>query len=129
MVNLGVTLTLPHNDTKNIIKLLNEKKINTIQIMFSKKNITYTEIKKILKITKKFKYVYIHSSYLINIGSELIPIKDCMFNNSINLLTEEIIYSHQLNSCGIIVHLGRNVKKLYDDSIIYKIKSIKSLRL
>jgi deoxyribonuclease IV len=119
MANLGITVSLPDNDTKNIIKLLNEKKINTMQLMFSKKNISSDDIKKILKLTKKFKYVFIHSSYLINIGSELVPINNHMFNNSIDILVEEIKYSEKIKANGIIVHLGKNTKKQYDNSIIY----------
>jgi len=108
-----------NNSSNDINKLLDNKKINAIQIMFSKKHITSDEIKNIHKQIKKFKYSYVHSSFKINIGSELFVTNDGLFNNSINLLVEEILYSNKLNANGIIVHLGKNTRKQYNESIVY----------
>ncbi len=119
MINLGITVDVPNNNIKTIMTLINSKKINSLQMMFTKKNITDKEIKKILKITKKIKYKFIHASYQINIGSESIITENNIYNHSIQLLIDEMNISNKLNVNGIVVHLGKNTQNRYDDLIVY----------
>lgn len=127
-LNLGFCINLPLNinnnmpeydvDNINVIKKLSNK-FNSIQIMFSKNNIKTDDFKNIKKITCLFKNVYIHASYQINIGAELIPTQENLYNISFDLLINEIIYSNKINAKGIVLHIGKNVKNKYDSDIIY----------
>ena len=53
-MNIGISINLP----SNILPTTNN--INSIQIMFSKSNLTINELKDIKKYIKKYKYKYIH---------------------------------------------------------------------
>ena len=127
-IKLGYSIGLPVNSKENYSEYSNEninlikyfaKNFYCVQIMFSKSIITDEELQKINYILKNYKLVYVHASYQINIGSELIPSKKELFNSSLNILLNEIKYAIKINARGIVLHMGKNVKNKYDYSIIY----------
>ena len=117
MIHYGITINYPDTQ-KN--KIYNNKyiktKINTLQILL--KSRILNKINGLNKICKNFKNIYIHSSYQINIGISPIPRFETLFNNSLDILIEEILLSKQLNSKGIIIHIGKNVGNQFNDDII-----------
>ena len=126
-LNLGYAISLPlhknltkqhiiHN-TQTINKL--SKNFNSIQIMFNKTKLNQTELEEISKIIKNYKNIYIHASYQINIGSDLIPTKNELFNIGFDILINEIIYANKINAKAIIIHMGKNVKNKYNPGHIY----------
>jgi len=148
-LNLGYSISLPLNynidipeyaiENKELIKKLSTN-FNSIQIMFTKSKLSSDEIKNIKNIIKYYKNIFVHASYQINIGSELIPTQNELYNSSIDILVNEIIYAYKINSSGIILHMGKNVKKQFDNTIIYnnmvkfiieifnKLKNIKNIK-
>ena len=119
MLNLGYSTNIPinNNDIK-IIKSLS-KTFNSIQIMYSKNNISEEETNIINKILKKYKNIFVHASYQINIGSELIPLETGFYNTSLDSLLEEIIFANKINAKGIVLHMGKNTGKKYNYDHIY----------
>ena len=70
---IKIDLSNPNYSTENISQICKlSKKFNCIQIMFSKSSISSKEISDIKSIIKNYKLIYVHASYQINIGSELI---------------------------------------------------------
>jgi len=126
-LNLGYSISLPlhkhlteydfiHNI--NIIKELSMN-FNSIQIMFNKKNLSDNDIDTINNILKKYKNIYVHASYQINIASDLIPTKNDLFNIGFDILINEIIYANKINAKAIILHIGKNVKNKYNPDHAY----------
>lgn len=122
----GISLPIEQNidipeysieNTKLIKKL--SKKFDCVQIMFSKTSISITELENIKSILENYKLIYVHASYQINIGIELIPTQNELYNSNIDILLYEIERATKINAKGIILHMGKNVKNKYDDSIVY----------
>jgi deoxyribonuclease-4 len=102
----------------NQIKLL-EKNFNCVQIMFMKKKISSNEIKQINLILKNYKQIFVHASYQINIGADLIPSHNDLYNACIETFISEILYAKKINAQGIVIHMGKNVKNQYELNHIY----------
>ena len=127
-LNLGYSTSFPINynaeipeysvENKNLIDKLSNK-FNTLQIMFSKSKLTTVELKDIKKIIVNYKYIYIHASYQINMGADLIPSQTDLYNTGLDIFINEIIYAQKIKASGIVIHLGKNVKKRYDNDHIY----------
>jgi len=130
-LNLGISITLPINwkfeipeyssnitEKNNIDEL---KPFNSLQIMFSKTNLSVKEISNIKKIIKKIKYkfVFIHASYQINIGSEPIIMNNNLYNPGLDIFITEIKNAIKLGTSGIVVHMGKNVKNQYEPDDVY----------
>lgn len=138
LMNFGFSISLPynsndHNNLNNLnksnnsnnlnkssnfskdINLINKlsKKFNSIQIMFSKLNLTKNDINQIKSITSNFKYIYVHSNYQINMGLDLIPTQSELYNSSIEIFMNEYNYAKMIGSNGIVLHMGKNVGKKY----------------
>ena len=127
-IKLGYSIGLPINSKENHaesnienINLIRyfAKNFYCVQIMFSKSILSDEELKKINYILKNYKLIYVHASYQINIGSELIPSEKELFNSSLNILLNEIKYAIKIKARGVVLHMGKNVKNKYDYSIIY----------
>jgi len=127
-LKLGYGISLPVDYDKEIpdysvenTKLIKSwsKKFQCIQIMFSKAKITLEELDQIKKLLNGYKYIYVHTSYQINIGSELIPTQTDLYNTSIEIFLTEAEYAEKIGAKGIVVHMGKNVKKKYEPSHIY----------
>lgn len=133
-LNLGISITLPliHNNKKINIEdntsKTNNKTIlddfshfNSIQIMFSKYNLSKKEIKNIKDLIKKinYKYIFVHASYQINIGTEPLILNNNLYNPSLDIFITEIKNSIYIKAKGIVVHLGKNVKNKFDPDHIF----------
>jgi len=126
-INLGYSISLPlHkqmedydiiNNTQTINKL--SKNFNSIQIMFNKIKLNDKDLEEINNIIKNYKNIFVHASYQINIGSDLIPTKNDLFNIGFDILINEIIYANKINAKAIIIHMGKNVKKQYNSNHVY----------
>ena len=121
----GVSLPISDNSIPNysienveLIKKLSEN-FCSIQVMFSKSKLSSDEITQIKILTKFYKYVFVHASYQINIGSELLPSQTDLYNVGLDILIQEIIYAKKIKACGIVLHMGKNVKKKYSDIHVY----------
>lgn len=111
---------IPDYDTENI-KLIKEwvNKFYCIQVMFSKTKLSSKQIKDISAIIKNYKAIYVHASYQINMGSDLIISHTDLYSTGIDILLNEITWAKKIGSKGIVVHMGKNVKKKYDPDHIY----------
>lgn len=127
-IKLGYGISLPIDTNNeipeysveniNLIKKLS-KKFDCIQIMFSKTSITSFELEEIKSLLKNYKLIYVHASYQINIGAELLPSQTDLYNTGIDILLNEIEWAKKINANGIVLHMGKNVKNKYDPIIIY----------
>jgi deoxyribonuclease-4 len=148
---MDIGFSINSNDiNENEIKKL-KKTFNSIQIMilfdvlkFDKNvnNKYFIEIKNIKKILSSFKNIYIHASYKINIGSELILSNNNFYNIGIDIIINEIKIAKYIGSNGIILHLGKNTiktlndktkkslndKNVYNNMIIFIIELFKKLK-
>lgn len=130
-LNLGISIVLPVNydfitpeyssditEKDNIDEL---KPFNSLQIMFSKTNLSNNEISNIKKIIKKIKYkfVFIHASYQINMGSEPIITNNNLYNPGLDIFITEIKNAIKVGANGIVVHMGKNVKNQYEPDDVY----------
>ena len=104
-------------DIKQIKSLA--KDFHCIQVMFSKTNITKLELKSIKNIISPYKQIFVHASYQINMGAELIPSQTDLYNIGIDILIKEIEYGIKIGMGGIVLHIGKNVKKQYDPDHVY----------
>jgi apurinic endonuclease APN1 len=131
-LNIGISITLPINwnytgtgidetDYTQIAKTPIIKNFNSLQIMFSKTNLTKQDVSSIKKFVKKIKYnfVFIHASYQINIGTEPILTKENLYSPGLEIFLSEIKYAIEIGANGIIVHMGKNVKQQYDPDNVY----------
>lgn len=136
-LNLGISITLPINwdfikpdysnepSNNNELDIINNEltfnNFNSLQIMFSKYNLSTTDISNIKKLIKKinYKYVYIHASYQINIGTEPIILQNDLYNPSLEIFLTEIKNAIYVGANGIIVHMGKNVKNQYEPDDVY----------
>jgi len=87
--------------------------------MFNKTKLNKNELEEISKIIKNYKNIFVHASYQINIGSDLIPTKNDLFNIGFDILINEITYANKINAKAIIIHMGKNVKKQYNNDLVY----------
>ena len=127
-LNLGYCVSLPlirqfHNPEysikdKRLVKNLS-KKFNSIQIMFLKSKLNSEELIEIKKLIIPYKNIFVHATYKINIGAELLPSKNDLYNTSIENLLNELEYSQLINAKGIVLHMGKNVKNKFNSDHIY----------
>ena len=127
-IKLGYVISLPIEpnaeipdysvENINLIKGLS-KKFDCIQVMFSKTSISLSELGEIKSILENYKLIYVHASYQINMGAELLQSQTDLYNTGIDILLNEIEYANKINAIGIVLHMGKNVKNKYDPSIIY----------
>jgi len=136
-LNIGISITLPVNwnyitpeysndintnqDYDELSNISIMKNFNSLQIMFSRTNLSNTDLSNIKKFVKKikYKYVYIHASYQINIGAEPIPMQNNLYNPGLDIFLTEIKSGIEVGANGIIVHMGKNVKNQYDSDNVY----------
>jgi deoxyribonuclease-4 len=133
-LNLGISITLPINsefvipeyandinNKKDLMEVDKFSSLNSLQIMFAKNNLSGKDISNIKNIIKriKYKYIYIHASYQINIGAEPLLLKDNMYNPGLDLFLTEIINGIKIGAHGIIIHMGKNVKNKYEPDDVY----------
>ena len=127
-IKLGYGISLPIKYDKDIpdysvenIKLIKKlsKQFECVQIMFSKTKLFESELDEIKLIIKNYKYIYVHANYQINIGAELLPSQTDLYNTGIEMLINEIIWAAKIGARGIVLHMGKNVKKAHDDSHIH----------
>ena len=128
LIKLGYSISLPIEFNKeipeysfkniNLIKLWS-KKFECIQIMFSKKKLNSNEIKEIKLIIKNYKNIFVHASYQINIGTDLLVSQSDFYNAGIELLINEILWANKIGAKGIVLHMGKNVKKKYNPDHVY----------
>lgn len=102
----------------NLIKTLS-KRFSSIQIMFTKSKLTPEEISQIKLTISNYKYICVHASYQINIGADLIPSQTDLYNVGLDILINEIILAKKIKAFGIVLHMGKNVKKKYENSHVY----------
>jgi len=116
----GVSLPIPEY-TEDNIKLIHTllSNFDCIQVMFSKFKLATNELKQIKSILTDYKYIYIHASYQINMGADLIPSQTDLYSTGIEIFLNEIKYAKKIGAKGIVVHMGKNVKNKYDASHIY----------
>jgi deoxyribonuclease-4 len=77
------------------------------------------ELEQIELVIKYYKEIYVHASYQINMGADLIPSGTDLYNTGIEIFLNEIELGKKIKSKGIVVHMGKNVKNLYDSTHIY----------
>ncbi len=126
-LNLGTTIELPLKHDEKTLEYINKMKLiqklsknfYSVQIMFSKPILKSKELKQIKTLVKNYKFIYVHANYKINIGSDLIPLNTELYNVGIEILLNEITYATKINANGIVVHMGKNVSKLYEHTHIY----------
>ena len=127
-LKLGYSVSLPFNTKSEIpeyaednIKLIRTLSSNfdCIQVMFSKLKLTSNELKQIKSILSNYKYIYVHSSYQINMGADLILSQTDLYSTGIEIFLNEIEYGEKIGAKGIVVHMGKNVANKYDPSHIY----------
>jgi deoxyribonuclease-4 len=111
---------MPDYSVENIklIKKLS-KKFDCVQVMFSSTQIKTSELEEINSIIKNYKLIYVHASYQINMGAELLPSQTDLYNSGIEILLNEIEWAKKINAKGIVLHMGKNVKNKSDPTIIY----------
>ncbi len=127
-LNLGYGISLPINydsdvpdyvvEDLNIIKSMSSK-FECIQVMFTKTKISNDELKQIKKTIEDYKYIFIHASYQINMGGDLLPTQTDLYNVGIDILLNEIDYGKKIGMDGIVLHTGKNVKKKNDPDFVY----------
>ena len=127
-LKLGYSISLPldyNNEipeyvTDNIKSIIMDaKKFECIQIMFSKSKLSSQQIREIKSILKKYKHIYVHASYQINIGADLIPSNTDLYSTGIEIFLNEIDWANKIGAKGIVIHMGKNVKNRYDPAHIY----------
>lgn len=127
-IKLGYGISLPVEFDKEIpdysvenIKLIKKlsKKFDCVQVMFSKTYISTQELQEINSIIKNYKLIYVHASYQINIGAEMLPSQTDLYNSGLDILLNEINLAKKINAKGIVLHMGKNVKNKSDPIIIY----------
>ena len=136
-LNLGLNITLPidilltQKEENKIEKETGKSKdiknknifsnFNSLQIMFSKINLSNTDILGIKNFVRQinFKYVFIHASYQINMGVEPILTQNNLYNPGLDIFLTEIKNGIDVGANGIIVHMGKNVKNQYEPDDVY----------
>lgn len=128
ILKLGYSVSLPVNNKSEIpeyaednIKLIQilSKNFNCIQVMFSKSTLSLNELKQIKSILNNYKHIYIHASYQINMGADLIPSQTDLYSTGIEIFLNEIEYADKIGAKGIVVHMGKNVSNRFDPAHIY----------
>lgn len=127
-LQLGYGISMPLNYENEIpeysvedIQLISKlaKKFPCIQVMFSKNIISKEELKTIKEILSKYKKIFVHASYQINMGGELLPSQTDLYNVGLDILLKEIEYGVKIGMQGIVLHTGKNVKKQFDPDHVY----------
>lgn len=121
-LNLGHSTSFPFVDINTIKKL--SKNFNSLQIMFNYgSSLTDAKINTskqlFLDIKPLYSNIYLHLSYQINIGAELIPTHQGLYNRSLELALEEINFASELGIKYVVLHMGSNVKKQYETDDVY----------
>jgi deoxyribonuclease-4 len=117
---ISVDKEIPDYEIENIQQIKEwTNKFYCVQIMFSKTKLSSKQIKEISSIVRGYKAVYVHASYQINMGADLIPDKTDLYSTGIEIFLNEIGWSKKIGSKGIVVHMGKNVKKKYEPDHIY----------
>lgn len=124
----GYCISLPVNndyeipdfveDNLKLIQILS-KKFDCIQVMFSRVKLSLNDLQQIKSILYNYKYIYVHASYQINIGADLIPSQTDLYSTGIEIFLNEIEYAVKIGAAGIVVHMGKNVANRYDSAHIY----------
>ncbi len=127
-LKLGYSISMPLNYSSEIpeysvedigiIKKLS-KDFACIQVMFTKNSISKDEIKSIKEILSGYKKIFVHASYQINMGADLLPSQSDLYNVGIDILLKEIEYGVKIGMGGIVLHTGKNVKKQFDPDHVY----------
>lgn len=96
-------------------KYLDESKANFIQIFINspksfmvKKDKTYLDLIKKNVDERKLKIV-VHGNYMLNFCN---PSESKIYKNAVRILKDELNDSVRINSIGVVIHMGKNVKKL-----------------
>lgn len=107
------------DNIKTIKSLANQ--FNCIQIMFSKSKLNLRELKEIKHLISGYKKIFVHASYKINIGADLIPDKNQtdLYSSGMEIFINEIIWAQKINAQAIVIHMGKNVSNRYDSVHIY----------
>jgi deoxyribonuclease IV len=117
---LGFSINFPSGNKIITEIITNTNNFNCIQVFFDSNNLNEKILKKMKKIFNSFTYIFVHSSYKINIGSNyLINNDDVFYNTSYELLLKEIKYSYLIGASGIVIHIGENTQMKYNNDIIY----------
>lgn len=121
-LNIGITINLPcsNEEIDELIKY--SKHMNSLQIMFNKTTLDNGLTEQMLLLKKYFKHIYVHASYQINIGSELMTIEtdgNGFYSTSLDLLIAECGLAKKLSAGGVILHVGTNVKNLHYEPHVY----------
>ncbi len=95
------------------------KDFSSIQVMFSKSKLDKDELKLIKNTLSDYKNIFVHASYQINMGADLLPSQTDLYHIGIDILIREIIYGSKINYSGIVLHTGKNVKKQFDPDFVY----------
>jgi deoxyribonuclease-4 len=103
-MNFGYSISLPSSNP--FIDFYN---FNSIQIMFSKSNLSSSDISFINKLLSKFSFKIIHASYHINIASNLILSNHRLYNIHLENLLSEIYLALKLKFNFIIIHMGKSL--------------------
>ena len=106
------------NENINLIKIWSGK-FYCVQIMFTKTKLSLKQLKEIKSIVKNYRAIYVHASYQINMGADLLPDKIDLYSTGIEIFLNEIEWANKIGASGIVVHMGKNVKKKYDPDHIY----------
>lgn len=127
-LNLGYGISLPLDYSTEVpeysvedVKLIKDlsKKFECIQIMFSKTKLLKDEVKQIKNTIEDYSHIFIHASYQINMGSDLLPSQTDLYNVGIDILLQEINYGVKIGMDGIVLHTGKNVKQKFDPDFVY----------
>lgn len=127
-LKLGYSISLPINNkdetteyVENDIKLIYKlsKNFYCVQLMFSKLKLSSDELKEIKTLLKDYKKIYVHASYQINMGADLIPSQTDLYSTGIEIFLNEIEYAVKIGAKAIVVHIGKNVANKYDPEHIY----------
>lgn len=122
-LNIGITINLPCSEEEFDELIKYSSNMNSVQIMFNKVPLEHKSNRtqeQMLLLKKYFKHIYIHASYQINIGSELMTIEtDGFYSTSLDLLLTECGLAKKINALGVILHVGTNVKNLHYEPHVY----------
>ncbi len=117
---LDVSSEIPEYSVEDLDIIKSQSKnFKCIQIMFSKNKISKEEIKQIKYTISDYKNIFVHASYQINMGADLLPSQTDLYNVGLDILLNEVSYGIKIGMKGIILHLGKNVKNQYDPDFVY----------
>ena len=118
MLNIGYVVMLPLE-----YKIKINIKYNSIQIKLEHPKLTSIDIDKInyfILNNSHIKFKYVHASYQVNIGSELIINSNDFYSNSFELLQNEISIMKKININNLIIHTGKNKNNFLSNKQVLK---------